>query len=261
MNIKRLKLPAGINYRDFLPVVWVLLSLLLLLLVAKPQFNKFKVLRLEKQTLEQQLTTLKEQSAKLRSFSASNSLLKNNAEQLARALPDEPAVPTLMNQLQRLANDSGVDLQSIAYGGRTEGGGTLLGSVSIQVAIAGDFEEVSRFLLAVENASRVLDVSNLNLGIDSVAGTASLSVPVQAYYLVPPVVAEATTPITLDLTNSNFTNLMAQVNALKYYDTTIDLKAGIGKVDPFSDDSVGSATSPVPTTLPEQTEASPSESQ
>lgn len=249
----KITMPATTNsalVRQLLPVLALVSSFAVIGVVILPQAKNFSQLRAEKKTVDAQLTQLKEQSSRLRVFSASLPQLRTAMENLTRALPTEAAVPTFMNQIQKIAEANNVGLQSLSYSGGVHVAGETLSTVALQCTVNGSFDNVTKFLLALESSSRLVDVLNVNLSINYSSKTASLSLPLQGYYYDAPVVTDATTPITLDTTSADYKSVMEQVNSLKYFDTPVDVKTGIGKTDPFSNDEIAPPST--------QEEASPS---
>ena len=186
-------------------------------------------------------------------MAAATQTLRTHDTLLTQAVPDEDAIPTLMNQIQQIAQATGVIMDTLQFSGRTQASveGEGVGTVSLQVAVSGTYGQLERFLETVEGASRLIDVSSVNLGAD--AARVNLSLPLTAYYLpVIPFDDVSTAAITLNLTDPAFTEIVTAVQALQYYDTPVDVRTGIGKSDPFS--------SSIPSPGQGQPETSPSAS-
>lgn len=232
MKLKTLETAHLIPY--LVPVFSLGLSILLLTFIVIPRFRGISELRSEVASARGQLGVLKAKSDKLAKLNSSMEILKNNDKLFTQVMPDREEVPTLMNQVQRISDESGVDIRGLVFARRQAAGlpETMKARlVSLQASVTGSFSAIQTFLENMEKASRILEVSNLSFNRSANEVNANMSI--SAYFfesLKEPSIEE---PVKLDLNSQEFGEIVGKGKNLKYYETVVDVGTGIGKEDPF----------------------------
>jgi Tfp pilus assembly protein PilO len=144
--------------------------------------TRTKISDLDDQILAQQsaLVTAKEEVVRLESYKKTAPQSRAEIVRLGKMLPMSEGIPSLIIELTRTADASGVDLNSITRGATVAG--TPFGLQSVSLQVTGMFFDVEDFLYRLEayvafrNASfrvtgRLLEVKTLTI----TAGTATTS--------------------------------------------------------------------------------------
>lgn len=96
---------------------------------------------------------------------------KNMAEaevtliKITNKIPAEPSLPALIVELQAIANDAGVDLQTLSPATPVSQG--EYSEIQINASITGSYSALIDFLRRIENASRALKVSQIDVKVVS----------------------------------------------------------------------------------------------
>jgi len=109
-------------------------------------------------------------------------------ETLERALPTEEEIPNVINQLQGMANVSGVTIDSLDItfpaikAANSNDVVRPLGEVQITFSLKGDYESVKSYLNGIETNVRIMDVQRLGIqgGVEN--NTLDYNIVVNAYY-------------------------------------------------------------------------------
>lgn len=106
------------------------------------------------------------------------------SERLAILLPPAPEVPELVRGIDAAARTAGIELTTISASVRPSGKSTVNAAVSIDLTLAATdvrYEEFKKFIAALENSLRLIDIQSLAYQPDSL----TLSVKAAAYALNP----------------------------------------------------------------------------
>jgi len=163
---------------------------------------------LDGQVVAQQaaLATAKQEVARLEAYKKTAPQSRAEIVRLGKMLPQSEGIPSLIIELTRTADASGVDLNSIARGATQPG--TPFGLQSVTLAVTGRFFDIEDFLYRLEtyvafrNASfrvtgRLLQVTTLSLAGGGVTTDSSsppplaVSVTLNAYLWAGPVAGAA----------------------------------------------------------------------
>lgn len=233
-----LKMPKPTVKRSSLVMISLWGASIIVGLITYPLAKKIPQLHTELNATRADLSNIKSTSAQVRQLSGQLNELTTKEQALTRAIPDSGNAPVIFEQIQKVATDSAVSLNSLNYSGET--GQTKItsesteGSVSLGIVVGGTFERLTKFLETIENASPILTPQNLNLATNE-GGEVSMSIPLTADFLfVPPLSGDKLIQIDLSILNSPQTTTATQ-NALgrQEYKFEVDTKSGIGKRDPF----------------------------
>lgn len=118
---------------------------------------------LEARTAEKSLNRLEEQrQARRQAY-----------EEMLVKIPVSPGLPELIDLVGRTASDNGCQLKSIAYSERGtssspaaaqgQSSAPAVKSVTMSVTVNGGYYDIKSFLMALEEAPRLLSLSNINL--------------------------------------------------------------------------------------------------
>lgn len=220
-----------------LPLICVLASAGLVFLVIVPGVASIRNQRETKVRREEELESFREKVRKLDTLSSQIRELERSLSLVTNALPDEDKIPELMTQLQGMADEAGVVVSNLQYGGgggkgREEKSGEVE-SIRFQMGVEGEYPKIEGLFKLFEQASRAVLLDRFGLSTRKEASM-SANLAVSSFFLAPPDKARIDTPITLDLSSSSFRDAMARVGALKVYEITVE-KGEVGKENPFAE--------------------------
>jgi Tfp pilus assembly protein PilO len=166
-------------------VVAVVLIIAWYFLLFSPQRQQMSDLNDQIATQQTALSTAQQQVVRLESYKKSAPQSRAEIVRLGKMLPQSEGIPSLIIELTRTSDASGVDLNSITRGATTPG--TPFGIQTVTLAVTGRFFDVEDFVYRLEsyvafrNASfrvtgRLLEIQNLTMS-GSAAAAADGSVP------------------------------------------------------------------------------------
>jgi hypothetical protein len=162
-------------------LIGVLVTVGLWAALIRPKGNQAAAAKAEEQAAADQAESLRGQIRALEAVRADAEGLRARARQSEELFPGKPALPDLTNALQKIADQSGVDLVGIQPSPPTASPTTPeLAVVATTVTIGGGFFEVQDFLARLENlvkspepASRIPPRSVLVRSVNVAAGSGS----------------------------------------------------------------------------------------
>lgn len=184
------------------------------MLLISPQHTKAAKLQKDTEAVQQQIT---EQlaavaAAKSAAVSAAPTIKVADVYKLSKAMPSTADVPDILLQLSQVAQDSGVDLQSISPAGSQLDAATGQTELMYSLAVDGDFYTVTDLLYRLRNLvsvragalnanGRVWTVDNVSFAPAGRQLTVSLSLHTYVYG-TPVVAAPAPTATPTDTTTT-----------------------------------------------------------
>ena len=278
-----------INLRDYkklaLGVLFITVAFLITLFSAYPFYTNYqnnkKLIEAEKVKL-QQLDLRLAQLDKIKKIATTINSSTNVALQ---AVPEVSEIPVVMNMVQEIAKRSGVKINTFSYAGM---GNTVnvpianslpqdpttttsndindqtnsatspkndYNNFSMQLTVAGSFDDIKRLIINLEESRRILDVKSFNYSVNTneteiIGNTITLKVNLLSYF-------KLFTPLAVDINLEQYAPLLKKLNELKY--TEIDLSnSTVGKIDPFnSQNNSDSLVTPTPNQFVEINNANP----
>jgi len=186
-------------------VVAVVLIVAWYFLLLSPTRTKLSDLDGQVQAQQAALATATQEVARLESYKKTAPQSRAEIVRLGKMLPESEGIPSLIIELTRTADASGVDLNSISRGATQPG--TPFGLQSVTLAVTGRFFDVEDFLYRLEtyvafrNASfrvtgRLLEVKTVTLtggtaAADGTTAPLTVSIELNAYLWAGPAAAAA----------------------------------------------------------------------
>jgi type IV pilus assembly protein PilO len=166
-------------------VVAVVLIVAWYFLLLSPTRTKLSDLDSQVQAQQAALATAKQEVARLESYKKTAPQSRAEIVRLGKMLPESEGIPSLIIELTRTADASGVDLNSIARGATQPG--TPFGLQSVSLQVTGRFFDIEDFLYRLESyvafrnesfrvTGRLLEVKTLTIA-GAATTTASTSSP------------------------------------------------------------------------------------
>lgn len=116
----------------------------------------------ERQAKQQQLNQLESEIARLEEIQSRAPEIERQLLQLSRRLPEQPEIPTLVVQVQEIAEESGVTQLLVEPGEPEEpedGGDYTI--IPVTMSFEGSYEELQNFLLRLRNLTRLVTVETV----------------------------------------------------------------------------------------------------
>jgi len=191
---------------------------LVFLALAIFQFSAIPAKRRQLATAENDLVIARQKSEKLGKILSEVKMVAGDLEMVRTALPAGDDVPTLITELEQVAKESGVSVQHLGFGeGKKE---TAEGKITLTAVVSGSYSALQTFLQNLETISRVVNVTNFRFSpTQKTEGEPSLSITLglEAFYLVGAETASSEAPLTLDTSSSEYLEVMKKVKELRVY--------------------------------------------
>jgi Tfp pilus assembly protein PilO len=158
----------------------------------KPQSSSLAAARSERQSVEQSISAAQ---LALQTPLDTTPVLGGDAATFAVAVPADPAIPTLLRQLQAIATDTGALQGSIAptpVAANLAGPG---GTLQITISVSGTHDATQAYLLRLRDLKRLFIVDQLSV-TSSADGAEQLQISGRVFTRQTPFIAPAaTTPV------------------------------------------------------------------
>jgi type IV pilus assembly protein PilO len=173
-------------------VLLVVVAALLVVFLVMPQIragaaSRAKQASIRKDMAQAQLTLDRLKSAQQEAIANQAELIK-----IGNQVPDQPELPTLLVEIQDLANQSGVDFVGI-----TPGAPAKLGSVQaigLALQLRGQFRDLDDFLSRLYALTREVRVMNVNLTVAGKYPTLLLNVQANTFVMAKAAAPGSTAP-------------------------------------------------------------------
>jgi Tfp pilus assembly protein PilO len=212
------------------PLASLALCAVLFFVVIYPDIKKLPQLQQELQTQTALRNQLQEKSAKLHRFVDFKNVLEENSELVNQVMPAEQNVPGLLDQVNQIADESGMSLTRLSYsisdGANIDVEPTAYNAVLISLGAEGTYAQMVTFMEAIENASRAVNISNYRFtdaNASEVDGQYGFTFILNAPYLLVQSSAVTDEALGLDLTSPDFVNFITKVKGLRYFEKSGDL--------------------------------------
>lgn len=207
------------------PIVSFLVTALLAVFVLYPSFTSsiqsgsdLESKQVLTATLEGKLKTL----SRLLDF---KSVVEEDAKLVGNLLAGEPKVPQLLTQIDLVAKESGLTISRLTYTISDSGAGKEKETevlpfkyVVVSMGATGTYNQLVNFFKILENSARLIDIESFRFSADdeqpSVFG---ISMVLRSPYMYVESSAVTDDPLTLDITDTEFLNLIAKIKNFKVY--------------------------------------------
>ncbi len=212
------------------PLVCFGLSAVMIFIVIYPSIQKLPQLQADLQNKVTLRTQLESKVVALNKLTDYKSVLEEDLGLVDKILVSDDNVPYLLNQIDQISRGVGLEISKLNYG---VGGSTEIDSntgesatqyIAVNLGASGNYDQLIKFLKNIENAARLIDVSNYRYGVsttDDTSAVLSLSFLFYSPYLK--VNSNATTdePISLDLTSPDFIKNINFLKSFTFYQNAV----------------------------------------
>jgi len=153
--LKDKKMISGLALIIIAAAIFVLFDLTL--------WGEIKVNRDKLEKAEQDLVVAKDLLAVITEINTAFGDVAKEKERIEIALPPRAELPELLIQISSLASQNGLSLEQISFAANEK---QLTGYVpiNISVVVAGNYEALKTFLVAIEQNLRIIDVNGISFG-------------------------------------------------------------------------------------------------
>jgi type IV pilus assembly protein PilO len=144
----------------------------------KPQFSQLASLRQEQQVEQDKLADAKLKLERLDAVRQEAAGIEAKRISLARRLPEDPELPSLIVELQRVASAADLELDMIQIGNLADDQG--FAHLPLKLEAVGTFYSVADFLYRMEKMTREIVVQDFSLQPDGKQGYPKLSITINA---------------------------------------------------------------------------------
>lgn len=141
----------------------ILVTLLWWLFLFSPKRSDVSDLRAEKENLEGQSSSLQAEKARLEEIEENLLTFEVNIAELERSIPTTPDLATFLEDVNLLAQQTSVDLLSIAPSLPSQTEGVPVLEIQVSMAIEGQFFEILGFIYGLSDMERLVRIDTLAL--------------------------------------------------------------------------------------------------
>jgi type IV pilus assembly protein PilO len=182
-------------------VLIAVVSVAVFALVILPKFGELAVLDAEQQAAQDQVAQTQTLLNQLQQAKSNAAVTQAELLRLSNAFPENPELPSLIIELQDVANSSGVRFNSVSPGEPVTVAGQQYTELPIQVNLWGKWADVLDYLRRINGMTRAVRVTDLALSpvnpsespTQAVAPVLNADLSLRAYVMavngVPPAVA------------------------------------------------------------------------
>ncbi|MCA1688534.1 MAG: type 4a pilus biogenesis protein PilO [Actinobacteria bacterium] len=214
-------------------LVLVLLAVGYFFLFLRPLLNNLDERAQERSDKEAQLANLQQQVAELEAVRQNAPEIERQLLELSKRIPTQPEIPTLVVQIEEIADAAGVTQLSIEPGDvEPPPGGGDFSVIPVTMSFEGTYEQMQDFLLRTRNLARLMTVRSITYCRVDPLGAGEAACPAEAA-----ATGETTTVEEIEAV------LQVEIEAEVYFQPS-DVPAGTAPTAP---------TAPETTTPPEET--------
>lgn len=149
----------------------------------RPNWDRAAALMKEQEQTEQQLQTANSTLERLKALEKQAKSFEVELVKAKKALPDEAEVSTLLIEISKIVEDSGVEMSSFSPGGSAASGSAQ--SMPVGLSLTGSFFDLLDLLSRIQSSPRYLKVAGLSIS-PSGEGKLTISLNLSAFFVNAP---------------------------------------------------------------------------
>lgn len=139
----------------------LLILVLAVLLAIKPQLTEISNIKAEQETEKNALAQAKLKLQQLDAIRAEAAEIEAKRISLSQRLPDDAELPTLVVELQKVANSAGLDFGTVTFEAAADQAGYA--QIPLSLTVSGTFYSVVDYLYRLEKSTREIVVDSFSL--------------------------------------------------------------------------------------------------
>lgn len=176
-------------------------------LAFRPASSELADVKSQVETVRGEIVALEAKLAQLQELKRNEKELREQAARFERGLPEEPAVPEFIRQVQQIADESGIDFLTIGPSVPSPGAGgqgaaaapadpaasaAALRSITVSLSATGDFFSLENFVAKMEDLDRAVRIDTFSMSGES--PSLSLAIGMRMFMATPAAAAPAAAP-------------------------------------------------------------------
>jgi Tfp pilus assembly protein PilO len=150
-------------------LAFVIVAALVVVLVILPQFAELDSLSQERTTAQAQVSQAQAVLAQLEESKARSAATEAQLLKIGTQMPDSPQLPTLIMEMQDVANQSGVTVTSFAPAQPSPGTGGQFTEISMATALTAKWDDLLDYMRRLNRTTRLLRTTNVTINPDTSA--------------------------------------------------------------------------------------------
>lgn len=168
----------------------VLVAVLFSVFLIYPQFQRRQELKVKQAEVQKQVLSSEATLARLKEAKAQSLVNRAELMRIANQIPDSPEMPTLIVQVQDIANQAGVEFVSITPAEPKPEGAVQ--TVELAISLTGEFRDCVDFLTRLWALTREVRVVNLQV-LAQAYPTLAVNLKADAFVMAEPAANQAQT--------------------------------------------------------------------
>jgi type IV pilus assembly protein PilO len=144
-------------------VAFVVVAAIAVVVLVLPMFAELDSLAAVKSGAEQQRQQAKAQLAQLEEAKSRSAATEAEMLKIGTEMPDSPQLPTLIIELQNIANDAGVSVTSFAPGSPAAAGSGQYTEIPLTTQLTTKWDDLLDYLQRLSKSTRLLRVTNVTI--------------------------------------------------------------------------------------------------
>jgi Tfp pilus assembly protein PilO len=154
-------------------VGFVILAVVAVVLLVLPMYNQLNDLATQKIAAEQQLQQAQLVLSRLQDAKARSASTEAQILQIGTEMPDSPQLPTLIMELQDMANADDISVTSFAPGQPTPAAGGEFTEIAFTTQLTAKWDDLLDYLTRLNASTRLLRVTNVTISPAASTSTTS----------------------------------------------------------------------------------------
>jgi Tfp pilus assembly protein PilO len=260
INIDMSKI-KGVLLNFVIPLIATGISILLIIVIVYPYFKNLPAIKVELTQKKQLERVLNDKIINLNRLVDFKSVVDEDSGLVNKVLVNESEVPRLLDQVNQIATNSGMDVTRLSYSfgeGVTSDIGeseqVAYSTVSIALGTESSFDQLVVFMKSIENAARFVNIPNFRYSATkNTQGETKLdgSFSVVSPFLLVQSTAVIDEPVDLDISSQNFVDFINMIKGLKFYEF-LNPNIEVVKTEvPKEETTIPTGTQPAENTMPQ----------
>ena len=174
------------NKKVIIILINLLISMALIFIFANPLWDSVKVLRIETNNKNQDISNTEQLLIKIEKLESEyQEIAEENIQDITLALPKEKDLPYLINQFEILSLNNGLLFESLKFGEEIERDKENIDQskeiispfsyLPVQIVLSGSYEGLKSYLNNIEDNIRLMDVVRINFENNQISEDINLS--------------------------------------------------------------------------------------
>jgi len=152
---------------------FIIVAALVVVFLILPQFGTLTDLSQQRANAEVQRAQAQTQLAQLEQSKSQSALTEAKLLKTGTQMPDSPQLPTLIIEMQDVANAAGVSVTSFSPGQPTPAAGGQYTEIAITAQLTAQWDDLLDYMRRLSRTTRLLRITSVTINPGSTTGTAT----------------------------------------------------------------------------------------